>query len=378
LAVLSLVVAGIGGFSYLHKSVTLNVDGQLTHTSTLALTVGDFLQEQAVNIQARDQVQPATDAVLPRGGEVVIHRAKPLDLQVDGALRRVWTTATTVDQALAEIGVSAADVALSVEATTAVSKLTQPVAVLTPRTVTVRVDDQTLSTDTTAGTVAEALNDLGVAVGQNDQISVSLDATTSDGQVIEVTRAESSDGTKTVTTKYKTIKKNDASMLKGDQKVVQKGRAGERIITYRKTVVDGDVVDKEILAEVVVAEPQDEIIKVGTKEPPKPKVSAPNVNIKVSPSSAQGIARTMVADDDQFRCLVALWNRESGWNTHASNPYSGAYGIPQALPGSKMASAGADWRTNPRTQIKWGLGYIKGRYGSPCGAWAAFQSKGWY
>ena len=78
--------------------------------------------------------------------------------------------------------------------------------------------------------------------------------------------------------------------------------------------------------------------------------------------------------DDQFGCLVSLWNKESGWNYQAYNRSSGAYGIPQALPGSKMGSAGADWQTNPATQIAWGLGYISGRYGSPCGAWAHSQS----
>jgi len=80
----------------------------------------------------------------------------------------------------------------------------------------------------------------------------------------------------------------------------------------------------------------------------------------------------------QFGCLQQLWNAESGWNPQASNPSSGAYGIPQALPGSKMASAGADWQTNPATQIRWGLGYIKSMYGSPCGAWAHEQSTGSY
>ena len=108
----------------------------------------------------------------------------------------------------------------------------------------------------------------------------------------------------------------------------------------------------------------------------------PNVNINVDPASAQGIARGMVAGygwgDDQFACLVALWNRESGWNAAAYNASSGAYGIPQALPGDKMASAGADWQTNPATQIAWGLGYISGRYGTPCGAWDHSESVGWY
>ena len=94
------------------------------------------------------------------------------------------------------------------------------------------------------------------------------------------------------------------------------------------------------------------------------------------------IARAMLVEfgwgQDQFGCLDALWEKESGWDPRAANPYSSAYGIPQALPGSKMATAGADWQYNPETQIRWGLGYIQGRYGNPCGAWGHSQSTGWY
>lgn len=98
--------------------------------------------------------------------------------------------------------------------------------------------------------------------------------------------------------------------------------------------------------------------------------------------SPQQIARSMLAQfgwsSSQFSCLNPLWERESGWNPYAANSVSGAYGIPQALPGSKMASAGADWATNAATQIRWGLGYIKATYGSPCAAWAHENTYGSY
>ncbi|MDQ1137163.1 hypothetical protein QE410_001962 [Microbacterium sp. SORGH_AS 1204] len=101
-----------------------------------------------------------------------------------------------------------------------------------------------------------------------------------------------------------------------------------------------------------------------------------------SPAGAKATARGMLSSrgwgDDQFSCLESLWNKESGWNYQAYNSSSGAFGIPQALPGSKMSSAGADWQTNAATQISWGLGYISGRYGDPCGAWGHSQSTGWY
>jgi hypothetical protein len=97
--------------------------------------------------------------------------------------------------------------------------------------------------------------------------------------------------------------------------------------------------------------------------------------------SPQQIALNMLGQfgwpESQFGCLDALWNTESGWDVTAENP-SGAYGIPQALPGSKMASAGSDWQTNPATQIKWGLGYIASVYGSPCGAEAHEEADGYY
>lgn len=100
------------------------------------------------------------------------------------------------------------------------------------------------------------------------------------------------------------------------------------------------------------------------------------------PGSAQAIAHDLVIargwSEDDFSCLVELWAHESGWRVNAGNVISGAYGIPQALPGVKMASVADDWLTNPTTQITWGLGYIAGRYATPCGAWTSWQSKGWY
>lgn len=113
-----------------------------------------------------------------------------------------------------------------------------------------------------------------------------------------------------------------------------------------------------------------------------------------SQSVSRGGTRTVAASDprdiamqmlpefgwsaDQFSCLDQLYLHESGWDPLASNPSSGAHGIPQALPGEKMAVAGVDWRTNPATQLEWGLPYIRDSYGTPCGAWAFWQSNSWY
>ncbi len=102
----------------------------------------------------------------------------------------------------------------------------------------------------------------------------------------------------------------------------------------------------------------------------------------VDPDSNRGLGYHLMlqfgAAADQWQYLDALWQRESGWNHLAENASSGAYGIPQSLPGSKMADVAPDWRTNPETQITWGLAYIAARYGNPQGAWAHSQRVGWY
>jgi hypothetical protein len=142
-------------------------------------------------------------------------------------------------------------------------------------------------------------------------------------------------------------------------------------VTGQSVAVDGEV----------TASARDGFDVVKPKPKPVVAATAPAVGIP-DPGTAQAIAYDMVMargwGQGEFDCLVALWNKESHWNVYAHNTRSGAYGIPQALPGDKMASAGADWATNPVTQITWGLGYISGRYGTPCGAWGHSQAKGWY
>ncbi|MGW7523934.1 aggregation-promoting factor C-terminal-like domain-containing protein [Streptomyces sp. NPDC054783] len=106
--------------------------------------------------------------------------------------------------------------------------------------------------------------------------------------------------------------------------------------------------------------------------------AAPAQAAPASASSAQAIAHKMIPDAAQFNAFSKIVSHESGWNPSATNSSSGAYGLVQALPGSKMSSAGSDWKTNPATQIKWGLDYMNSRYGNPVKAWTFWQANGWY
>jgi resuscitation-promoting factor RpfB len=173
---------------------------------------------------------------------------------------------------------------------------------------------------------------------------------------------------------FKTTTVSDPTLAKGKTTVVTAGKNGVAQVIYAVVYVDGVATGQTVVSSTTVTAAKGQVVKVGT-------LVAPSVVIVVDPGSAQAIAQQMLLAKgmgaDQFSCLVQMWDRESGWRVNAANP-SGAYGIPQALPGSKMAVDGADWRTNPATQITWGLNYIDGRYVSPCGAWTFWQAHGWY
>jgi hypothetical protein len=199
------------------------------------------------------------------------------------------------------------------------------------------------------------------------------------GMTIQVERVGKKTITRTQAVPYPTKRVRDSALAAGTTKIVQAGRKGQARITYSVVYVDGQPVGQTKIAAVTLQAPRTQVEKVGTKR----TVTAAGAPAAAVPAgSAQSIAQRLLAargwGATQFDCLVTLWNHESHWNVHAANP-SGAYGIPQALPGSKMSSAGPDWQNNAETQIKWGLGYIAARYGTPCGAWSQWQANGgWY
>ncbi|MFJ6568247.1 transglycosylase SLT domain-containing protein [Streptomyces sp. NPDC091292] len=147
--------------------------------------------------------------------------------------------------------------------------------------------------------------------------------------------------------------------------------------TARKKAAE-DAVAKQKAAEKAEKEAKEraEAEKVASRSATRDASSfAPQSSYSIA--QIQAMARSMVPAD-QFQCFSNIVNHESTWNYRAVNPSSGAYGLFQALPASKMSSAGSDWQTNPATQIKWGLSYMDGRYGSPCGAWSFWQANNWY
>ncbi len=197
--------------------------------------------------------------------------------------------------------------------------------------------------------------------------------------VAEVRAGGSDVEVQTVTTQneiaHGIVQQSDPRAKAGTQRVVQAGSPGVELVNYTVTTVNGVETDRFPGISVLVTAPTDEIVAVGSLTIP--------VATAVQTGSNRALGQQMAASlygwsGDQWSCLDNLFSRESGWSHTAENRSSGAYGIPQALPGSKMAVYGSDWQTNPATQIKWGLAYIQGRYGTPCGAWGHFTAQNWY
>ncbi|PKQ18455.1 MAG: hypothetical protein CVT68_03275 [Actinobacteria bacterium HGW-Actinobacteria-8] len=197
--------------------------------------------------------------------------------------------------------------------------------------------------------------------------------------VAEITAGSADVEVQTVTTQNEiangVVQQSDPQAKAGSQRVVQAGSPGVELVSYTVTKVNGVEVGRFPGISVLLTPPTDEIVAVGSLTIPAATAVQKGTN--------RALGQQMAADlygwtGDQWSCLDNLFARESGWSHTAENRSSGAYGIPQALPGSKMAIYGADWQTNPATQIKWGLAYIQGRYGTPCGAWGHFTATNWY
>ena len=369
--VLALVAGATSAFAVLHKEVTVDVDGQSVRVEGFGRTVEQVLAAGGIEVGERDLVAPSLDSDIGRGDQIVVRHARQLDVEVDGSDRTIWTTALTVGEAVEALGLRDGDVRLSASRSSSLTRGTLKVSTL--KQIHLVVDGQVIDGVSNAATVRDALKDIGLVMAEGDQVSVPLDAAAVDGLVVLVTRAATDGETVTEAIPFETEVVEDATLMKGSKIIDTHGRAGVRTTTYELERVGGVVVGKTVVTSIVTTAPVTQVERVGTMEMP---------TVNVSPGTAQALGQQMAAargwGDDQFACLYPLWKHESGWRVNAENKSSGAYGIPQALPGSKMASVAADWRTNPATQITWGLGYIEGRYGTPCAAWSHSVAKGWY
>jgi len=369
----AMTLAGLGVASAATTDVTLTVDGTTTTLHATGHTVADVLAARGVTVDAQDYLTPALDTPIKDGSQIEVSHARTLTATIDGQTKTIVTTANTLSNALAAIGVNPAAAELSAPAQSEISA-NDTVTVQTQKMVSLRAGGVTAYFMTTAATVADVLAARNLTVGDADRLTPTPDTPVTDGLAITLQRVVTTQETVTADIPFKTVSQATPSLGKGDTKIVTAGVNGQASQVFSVVTVDGVEESRTLLSQTTITAPVDQVQQVGLGS--YLGATTPDA------AAAQAIAQQMLADqgmgDDQFQCLVSLWNHESHWNVLDENTHSGAYGIPQALPGSKMASAGADWQTNPATQITWGLGYIQKRYGDPCGAWSHFQSNGWY
>ena len=343
---------------------------------TKASTLGEALKLAGIEISAgHDVVEPSLDSELVASNySINIYRARPITV-VDGLVKKNITTAEQTPERIAK----AAGITIYNEDQTDFSApsdilsngSSQVMSIDRATVVQFTLYGKHAEVRTRATTVEEFLKEKSIKIGANDYLSVDKGQAISTGMAIELWR----EGKQTVTVEeevdFEIEKVQDANREAGYREVKTPGVKGKRNATYEIEMKNGQEASRTEIASVTIEEPKKQVEIIGAKLP-----------TPTNPTEAQAIGKEMMLaagfGEDQWGCLYNLWMRESGWRTTAGNVSSGAYGIPQSLPASKMAAFGGDYLTNPRTQIAWGLSYIKGRYGTPCGGWSAFQAKGWY
>ncbi len=364
--VTALAVAG-GTFGYvtLDKAVALSIDGDVSQVQTMEPTVGELLEKQGIQVGEHDVVVPAADTRLVEGTAVAVNYGRLVTITVDGAEQQIWTTATSVDRAIDELGIDTTGADVEPALATEVGRDGLAVDIATAKTVTIVAAGKKRNVTTTAQTVAGALTAAKIKVDGNDKLSVRPTAKLVDGTSVRYIRVTESKLTRKVSLAYKTVRKETEKLDKGDTKVDTRGVKGVRTLTYKVVRHDGKTVSKKRTNDKVTKKPVTQVVLVGTKEEPKPRRSSGGGSTSTpSASVASG----------------SVWDRlaqcESGgnWSINTGNGYYGglqfslgtwrAYGgsgyphqnsrAQQIAIGQKLQAA-AGWGQWPACSAKLGL-----------------------
>lgn len=355
--------------------ITLHDDGTEIGFITDAKTLREAFKNEGIRLDENDRTEPGLDdELVARSYEVNIYRARPVIVRTNGTETRIITAYRTARQIAEQAGLK-----LQAEDKPVLSPSRDIIvdgasAILTVDYATAfnfEFYGKKMTAYTQADTVSDMLREKGITPQAQDEVKPSLSSPIVSGMTVQLWR----NGEQTITVDedvpFETETIKDVNREKSFKEIKTPGVDGRRTVTYKIVMKDGIEVSRETLNSVTLKESVKQVEIIGAKLP-----------TPTNPTEAQALGRQMMLDfgydEGQWPCLYNLWMRESGWRTTAGNPTSGAYGIPQSLPASKMAKYGDDYLTNASVQITWGLNYIKGRYQTPCGAWDSFLAKGWY
>lgn len=351
------------------RIVTVHVDDITTSFVTDATTVGQVLDRAKVTLNDKDLVEPSPDTEISVDSfNINVYRARPVTV-VDGNnkvhLLSPYQSPRLIAQS-AGFTIYPEDILTMDRVNNFIAEGTIGLRVNIIRATKLKLNYYGTSSDirTQAKTVGDLLKERGIDSAQADVIRPSLSEPIRAGMTVYIVKTGSGVVVEEESVPFNERVILDSNRLVGSRSVQTPGVVGSRLVTYQVDYENDKEISRKRVESVITAQPKEQVVVVGTR------VHDPSDSIEVG----QSLAAQRGWTGDQWTCLYNLWMRESNWNYQAQNPSSGAFGIPQALPGSKMSSAGDDWQTNPATQITWGLDYIDGRYGTPCNAWNFFSS----
>jgi resuscitation-promoting factor RpfB len=333
-AAVAVVAVGALSMAQYDKAVSLSLDGASSSIHVFGSTVGDLLAKQEISVGEHDLVQPAADAALQDGDTVVVRYGRKLTVTMDGKTTDYWTTATSVDAALTELGIRADAATLSVSRSEPLGRAGLALTITTPKNVTVTVDGTTKTVASNGSTVADALQQLKVTLGGQDRVNPAPETPLTEGLAVTVNRVEKKTVNETQPVAYKVTNQDDGNLAKGTKKVTTKGVAGEQNLTFEEVWVDGKLESRNQTGAQVTKNPVDQVVAVGTKAPaPPPAAPAP------PPAGNTSGAGLNLAN-------AAMWDRiaqcESGGNWHI-NTGNGYYGGLQFSQSTWLANGGADF-----------------------------------
>jgi uncharacterized protein YabE (DUF348 family) len=299
------LVGGTLAFYLAQKSVTLTVDGQVRHVGTYADTVGEVLDDEGLEPAAHDVLLPAADDAVRDGDTVVLNRARPLQLTVDGVSRQVYVTALSVDEALGQLGFRADDLVLSASRSERLPLRGMELTISTPKEIVLVSDGQQRVVTTTAATAGELLAEQGIALSQTDKTSLYLNQGLLNRMRLQVYRVQVNEISETTAVPADKVETPDPEAFVGQRKVTTPGSDGQKVTRYRVTVVDGVETGREVIDSSVTVPPVTEQASVGTKPRPTNSPTADGLN------------------------WAALAKCESGGNPRAVNSRGGYYGLYQ-------------------------------------------------
>ena len=317
------LVAGSVAWMSMDKSVRLTVDGEARSISTYASTVGGVLDDAGVTVSEHDTLAPGPDARIGDGQEIVLRRGRLVTLTLDGRPRQVWVTATTVQEALEQVGLRQPGMYVSANRSARLPLEGYQLELRTPKAVTVVADGKRHPLTTTAPTVGEAMAEAGVDVDGDDRVSQLASAAVRAGMTVTVTRVATKTTTTDAVVEYRTVEKVDPEAEVGSRAVKTKGVPGLQQVTRVQTYIDGRLTSTKIAKIAVLKEPVDEVVVVGPEPPP------------TQPAECADFPTTGGLN------WCGLAKCESGLNVSAYNPAGPYYGLYQFDQGTWTANGGS-------------------------------------